>query len=219
LGFVEVKSDTSLFVFRHGTYTIYLLLYVNDIILTASSVTLLQQTLSTLKQEFIIKDLRPLHHFLGVSVQHQADKLFLTQRQFALDILERADMVDCKPISTLVDTQAKVFAMFGSSVADSTHFRSLTRVLQYLTFTRLDLAYAIQQICLHMHDLREPHLTVMKCILRYLWGTLDYGILLRCSASSELTVYSYADWAFARTLVGPPQVMRCSSVSTSSPGL
>jgi hypothetical protein len=128
-------------------------------------------------------------------------------------------MVDCKMISTLVDTHAKVFAMFGSPVADSTHFRSLTRVLQYLTFTRLDLDYAIQQICLHMHDLREPHLTVMKCILRYLWGTLDYGILLRCSASSELTVYSDADWAIARTLAGPPQVIRCSSVPTSSPGL
>jgi hypothetical protein len=51
-----------------------------------------------------MKDLRPLHHFYGVSVQHQADGLFLTQRQFALDILERASMVDCKPMLTPVDT-------------------------------------------------------------------------------------------------------------------
>jgi hypothetical protein len=88
LGFIEAKSDTSLFVFRRGTDTVYLLLYVDDIVLTASSVALLQQTISALKQEFAMKDLGPLHHFIGVSVQHQADELFLTQRQCALDILE-----------------------------------------------------------------------------------------------------------------------------------
>jgi hypothetical protein len=91
-----------------------------------------------------MKDFRPLHHFLGVSVQHQADGLFLTQRQFALNILERAGMVDCKPVSTLVDTCAKVSAKSGPPVADPTHFRSITRALQYVTFTRPDLAYAIQ---------------------------------------------------------------------------
>jgi hypothetical protein len=90
LGFVETKSDTSLFVFRRGTYTVYLLLYVDDIVLTASSAALLQQTISTLKRKFAMKDLEPLHHFLGVSILHQADKLFLTQRPFALDILELA---------------------------------------------------------------------------------------------------------------------------------
>jgi hypothetical protein len=82
LGFVEAKFDTSLFVFWRGTYTVYLLLYVDDIVLTASSAALLPWTISALKQEFAIKDLRPLHHFLGVSIQHQADGLFLTQRQF-----------------------------------------------------------------------------------------------------------------------------------------
>jgi hypothetical protein len=94
---------------------VYLLLYVNDIVLTASNTTLLQQTISTLKQEFAMKDLGPLHHFLGVSVQHQADAHFLTQRQFALDILERAGMVDCKPASTSVHTQAKVNVVYLST--------------------------------------------------------------------------------------------------------
>jgi hypothetical protein len=120
LGFVEAKSDTSLFVFRRGADTVYLLLYVDDIVLTASSTSLLQHTISALKREFIMKDLDPLHHFLGVSVQHQIDGLFLTQRQFALDVLERAGMVDCKSVSTPVDTQAKVSATFGPPVADPT---------------------------------------------------------------------------------------------------
>jgi hypothetical protein len=122
-----------------------------------------------------MKDLGPLHHFLGV--QHQAGRLFLTQRQFALDILERAGMVDCKPVSTPVDTQAKGSAESGPPVADPTHFRSLAGALQYLMFTRPDIAYVVQQICLHMHDPQEPHLTAMKRTLRYLRVTLDYGLL------------------------------------------
>jgi hypothetical protein len=57
---------------------IYVLLYVDDIVLTASSAALLQQTVSAIKREFAMKDLGPLHDFLGVSVQHQTDGLFLT---------------------------------------------------------------------------------------------------------------------------------------------
>jgi hypothetical protein len=67
--------------------------------------------------------------------------------------------------------------------------------LQYLTFTRPDIAYAVQQVCLHMHDPRDSHLTAMKRILRYLRGTPDYGLLLRRSRSIDLAVYTDADWA------------------------
>jgi hypothetical protein len=143
LGFVEAKSDTSLFVIWCGTDTIYLLLYIDDIVLTASSATLLQQTIFALKWEFTMKDLGPLHHFLGVSIQHQPDKLFLTQRSFALDILEHTCMVDCKPVLTPVDTHAKVSVESEPPATDPTHFRSLTGALQYLTFTCPDLAYII----------------------------------------------------------------------------
>jgi hypothetical protein len=102
-------------------------------------------------------------------------------------------MVDCKPVSTSVDTQAKVSAKSEPPIADLTHFRSLAGALQYLTFTRPDIAYVVQQICLYMDDPQEPHLVAMKRTLRYLRGTLDYGLLLRRSTSSELTVYTDAD--------------------------
>jgi hypothetical protein len=119
----------ALFVFQRGTDTIYLLLYIDDIVLTASSAALLQQTISTLKQKFATKDLGPLYYFLGVSVQHQADGLFLTQHQFALDILERVGMVDCKPVLMPVDTHTKISVESGPPVADPTHFRSFARAL------------------------------------------------------------------------------------------
>ncbi|WVZ84579.1 hypothetical protein U9M48_031602, partial [Paspalum notatum var. saurae] len=78
---------------------------------------------------------------------------------------------------------------------DATDFRSLAGALQYLTFTKPDIAYAVQQVCLHMHTPREPHLAALKRIVRYIQGTLDLGLLLWPSASSDLVIYSDADWA------------------------
>jgi hypothetical protein len=118
-------------------------------------------------------------------------------------------MVDCKLFSMTVDTQAKVSATFEPPVADPTQFRSLCGDFKYLMFTRPDIAYIVQQICLHMHDPREPHLSMMKCVLRYLRGSLDFGLHLRRSASSsELIVYTDVDW------VGCPDTRRSTSGNT-----
>ncbi|XP_066311059.1 uncharacterized mitochondrial protein AtMg00810-like [Miscanthus floridulus] len=131
-------------------------------------------------------------HFLGVSVQRRGDRLFLSQRQYMLDILDRAGMSHCKPSSTPVDTHSRLSAD-GVLVADPSQYRSLARALQYLTFTRLDIAYAVQQVCLYMHDPREPHLSALKRILRYLQGTLDLGLHLHRTSPTDLTVYTDAD--------------------------
>ena len=103
-------------------------------------------------------------------------------------------MSACKPCSTPVDLHSKLSAD-GPPVADSTHYHSLAGALQYLTFTHPDIAYAIQQICLYMHDPREPHLAALKRILRYLQGTLSLGLTLHRSSPTELVVYTNADWA------------------------
>jgi len=129
LGFTETKSDTSLFIYRHGSETAYLLLYVDDIVLTASSQPLLQRIIMSLQQEFAMKDLGVLHHFLGVTVEHRPSGMFLHQRQYTLDILERAGMNDCNPCSTPVDTQAKLSADMGASVVDPITYRSLAGAL------------------------------------------------------------------------------------------
>ena len=205
LGFSEAKSDTSLFILHRGTETVYLLLYVDDIVLTASSEQLLHRLIAALKNEFAMKDLGPLHHFLGVAVQRHKDHLTLSQRQYILDILARHGMSDCKPCSTPVDTCAKVPADAGLPVADPTAYRSLAGALQYLTFTRPDIAYAVQQICLHMHDPWEVHLVAAKRILRYLQGTLSFGLIIPRSAPTQLVVYTDADWA------GCPNTRRSTS--------
>jgi hypothetical protein len=208
IGFVETKSDTTLFIYRHGDDTIYLLLYV-DVVLTTSTADLLQHTIVALQREFRMKDLGPLHHFLGITVERRPQGLFLHQRRYAIDILERADMSNCKPCSAPVDTQAKLSEDDRPPVGNATSYRSLTDALQYLTFSRPDITYIVQQVCLHMHTLREPHLTSLKRILCYLRGSLDYG-LLRPTSTSELIVYTDVDWLAAPTRVVPHPVMSCS---------
>jgi len=204
IGFVESKSDASLFTYYRGSEVAYLLLYVDDIVLTASSSGFLQRIISALRQEFSMTDMGPLHHFLGISVERRGDCLFLSQRQYLLDILDRAGMRDCKPCTTPVETHHKLSAD-GTPVTDATDYRSIAGALQYLTFTRPDIAFAVQQVCLFMHDPREPHLAAMKRILRYLQGSQDLGLHLSRSAPDTLTVYSDADWA------GCPDTRRSTS--------
>jgi hypothetical protein len=205
LGFIEAKTDTSLFLYRHGTASAYLLLYVDDIILTASTSALLRQIISSLQQSFPMKDLGPLQHFLGITVTRSATGMLLSQRQYTLEILERAGMTGCKTCATPADTQSKLSSS-GEPVSDPTLYRSLVGALQYLTFTRPDITYAVQQVCLHMHDPREPHLAAAKRILRYLQGTPDLGLFIdRASSPTTLTIYTDADWA------GCPETRRSTS--------
>jgi hypothetical protein len=184
-----------LFIFRRGSDTVYLLLYVDDIILTASNTELLRRTISTLRREFAMKDLGLLHHFLGITVERRSDGLPLYQRTYMLDILKCAVMADCKPCTTPVDLQVKLVGDSRHPVEDASQFQSIAGALQNLTFTQPDIAYVVQQICLHMHDPREPHLTAMKRILRYLQGMPHYGLLLCRSSSSDFVVYMDTDWA------------------------
>jgi hypothetical protein len=151
MGFVASVTDTSLFVLRSGHNMAYLLLYVDDIIITASSTPLLQRLLDRLHSEFAMMDLGDLHYFLGIAVTCFSDGLFLSQRQYAADILQRAGMSECHSSATPIDTHAKLSASDGDLLPDGTEYRSVAGGLQYLTLTRPDISYAMQQICLHMH--------------------------------------------------------------------
>ncbi|XP_021761820.1 uncharacterized protein LOC110726656 [Chenopodium quinoa] len=132
--------DNSLFIFRKGFNMAYIFLYVDDIILTTSSDTLRRSIMDLLSSEFAMKDLSPLNYFLGKG------GMFLSQQKYAKQIIERAGMSSCKPSPTLVDTNSKVSATSSTIFDDPTMYRSLVGALQYLTFTRPDISYAVQQI-------------------------------------------------------------------------
>ena len=205
LGFVSARSDASLFVLRQGNELAYLLLYVDDMVLTGSSTMLLERIIGRLRAEFTVRDMGPLRFFLGISVTRTAHGFALSQQQYAEDILERAGMANCKPISTPVDVKGKLPAAEGEPVSDPSSYRSLAGALQYLTVTRPDLAYAVQQICLHMHDPRAGHLAFLKRVLRYVRGTTGLGLHLRASPHLDISAYSDADWA------GCPDTRRSTS--------
>ncbi|GJY63292.1 ribonuclease H-like domain-containing protein [Tanacetum coccineum] len=159
----------------------------------SSSTSLLQRIISLLHAEFAMTDLGPLNYFLGISVTRTTSSIFLSQTKYATEILEQAHMLNCNPCRTPIDTEKKL-GPEGSPVTDPTLYRSLAGSLQYLTFTRPDLSYAVQQLCLYMHDPRESHLNAMKRVLRYLRGTTDLGLQLFRSTISQLIAYSDADW-------------------------
>jgi hypothetical protein len=92
-----------LFIFRWGTDTVYLLLYIDDIILTASSTELLHRTVSALQWEFAMKDLGLLYHFLSITVERRPDRMFDHQFTYMLDTIKRLAMAVCKPCMTPVD--------------------------------------------------------------------------------------------------------------------
>ncbi|KAL8150886.1 LOW QUALITY PROTEIN: hypothetical protein V2J09_020694 [Rumex salicifolius] len=102
-------------------------------------------------------------------------------------------MLSCNPCKTPVDTNSKMASDIGDPVSDPTRYRSIASSLQFLTFTRPDISYAVQQICLHMHDSRDAHLQAMKPILRYRHGLL--GLDHHSGSVSQLIAYFDADWA------------------------
>ncbi|GKB62530.1 ribonuclease H-like domain-containing protein [Tanacetum coccineum] len=187
VGFSHSRCDSSLFIYKQGTDTAYLLLYVDDIVLTASSESLLHQIIRSLHRGFAMTDLGPLNYFLGISVTRHSSRLFLSQKKYAVEILERVHMVNCNPSRTPIDTESKL-GSDGDMVSDPTIYRSLASSLQYLIFTRLNISYAVQQLCLYMHDPQEPHFFALKRILRYVrdWAgcpttrssTLGYYVFL-----------------------------------------
>jgi hypothetical protein len=111
-------------------------------------------------------------------------------------------MVDSKPCTTPINTLLKLYGDTNNPVNDPTHYRKLTGTLSYLTFTHPDISYMIQQVCLHLHYPREPHMTTLKRILRYLQDTMDFGLLLHRSSTSECVAYYDVDW------VGCPDTRR-----------
>ncbi|XP_057437934.1 uncharacterized mitochondrial protein AtMg00810-like [Lotus japonicus] len=194
IGFQHSISDHSLFIFRRGTNIVYILRYVDDIILVASSHDVRKSFMTLLASEFAMKDLGPLSYFLGITVTRHAGGLFLSQSTYAIEIIARAGMASCNPSATPVDTKQKLRSSSGTPCEDATLYQSLAGALQYLTFTRPDISYVVQQVCLHMHAPHTDHMLALKRVLRYVRGTLNYGLHLYPSPIEKLVSYTDADW-------------------------
>ncbi|CAN6723360.1 unnamed protein product [Malus baccata var. baccata] len=194
LGFKTSYADPSLFVKSTDHSIVVLLLYVDDIILTGDSDVVVQFVISQLTKEFDMKDLGILHFFLGLQIEYQARGLFVHQHKYVKELLQKANMEECKPCLTPCHPNQKLLNHGSPPISDLTTYRSLVGALQYLTFTRPDIAFSVNQVCQFMHQPLESHFTAVKCILRYLKGSMDLGLCFT-PGSLHLQAYIDADWA------------------------
>ena len=197
LGFQASKGDTSLFFYNRDGITIFLLVYVDDIIVASSSQDVVSALLKDLKNDVALKDLGPLHYFLGIEVKRSKDALLMTQERYASDILKRVNMSNCKSVSTPLSSTQKLLKNDGKPLGekDSTQFRSIVGALQYLTLTRPDLSFAVNKACQFLHSPTIVHWEAVKRILRYVQGTLKIGLKISKSNSVTVSAFSDADWA------------------------
>ncbi|GAA0152880.1 transmembrane signal receptor [Lithospermum erythrorhizon] len=194
-GFVQSKADTSLFTFRSGSSLVYLLVYVDDIIITGSSSSLLSTIITRLNSTFSLTDLGPLSYFLGIQVQRSTDHLFLSQQKYITDLLLKYGFLQCNSISTPVSPRTNSHISDGAPLDNPSEYRQLVGALQYLCITRPDITYAVNLASQSMHAPTSVHMIAAKRILRYLSSTKSHGVVLRASPSVNLRVYSDSDWA------------------------
>jgi transposase InsO family protein len=194
LGFIASAADSSLFIYHHHHVIAYLLLYVDDIVLTSNSTSYLDSLILQLRMVFDLKDLGPLHYFLGLQVSRSSDALHVTQTKYASDLLTKHHMVDSKIAHTPCSPNTRLSIHEGELLSDPHGYRNLVGVLHYLTFTRPDISFAVHQVCQYMAAPTTTHLIAAKRILRYIKGTLFHGIAFT-PGPLHLSVYSDADWA------------------------
>nr|XP_043625647.1 uncharacterized mitochondrial protein AtMg00810-like [Erigeron canadensis] len=172
----------------------YLLVYVDDLILTGNLSPVLLAFIARLNKEYAIKDLGELNYFLGLEVTYISNGLFINQSKYTTDILTHAQMLDAKAASTPLSTNVS-FVSAGTLYSDPTHYRLIVGALQYLTITRPNISYAINQVSQFLHAPIVAHFQEVKRILRYLKGTLSFGLHFSRPSTSSLVGFSDADWA------------------------
>ncbi|KAB2635675.1 glucan endo-1,3-beta-glucosidase 7 [Pyrus ussuriensis x Pyrus communis] len=195
LGFVVSQYDTILFVKHDGTHIVVLLLYVDDIIITGSSDTQVQSVINTLGELFELKDMGKLTYFFGLHIQSQdSGDLFVNQTKYIMDLLKKAGMDKCILALTSSKPQSQLLVTEGTPLPDVTLYHSLVGALQYLTFTRPDIAHSVGVVCQFMHQPTDAHFFLVKRILRYIKGTLTYGLTYKVASSARLSAYSDSNW-------------------------
>ncbi|KAK6115293.1 hypothetical protein DH2020_007562 [Rehmannia glutinosa] len=197
LGFHSSKSDKSLFVKSSSAGTIFVLVYVDDILITGSNKHEVQSVIFQLNQKFALKDLGEVYYFLGIQVKHTSTGLHLSQTKYIKELLCKTKMQFAKAAKAHMTSGLKLTAFGGGSVTDAQLYHSTVGALQYAIITRPEISLSVNKVCQFMQNPKEHHWKDVKHILRYLAWTLDYGLHLSKASSSVVNMvgFSDADWA------------------------
>lgn len=152
-------------------------LYVDDLLVTGCNHAEIEEFKERMKSEFDMTDLGVLSYFLGMEFLETAEGIVLHQKKYANDVLKRFNMMNCSPANTPVETKLKLEKGGNEKAIDPTLYKQMVGSLRYLYNSRPDISYGVGLISRFMDDPRQSHLVAAKRIMRYLKGTLDYGIL------------------------------------------
>ncbi|XP_068319743.1 secreted RxLR effector protein 161-like [Pyrus communis] len=142
-----------------------------------------------------MSDLGLLHHFLGIGILQTDQGVFIHQSKYAKSLLVKFGLEDCKLVSIPLPTGEKLKKVDGSELADGGLYRKIVGSLLYLTGTRLDLMYATSLLSRFMNSSTNKHLRVARRVLRYVQGTLNYGIEYVNENYAILIGFCDTDWA------------------------
>jgi hypothetical protein len=136
-----------------------------------------------------------MHYFLGIEVWQSPEKIFINQGKYVIEILERFDMLECKSMTTPMETNLNLLVDTSSELVDATLYKQIIGSLMYLTNIRPDICFNVNTLSQCLVEPRHVHLVVAKHVMRYLKGTLDYGLCYTEDHDFKLYGYTDSDWA------------------------
>ena len=151
LGFSNSKADSSLFIYNQRSTLCYFLVYVDDLVITGNNSLFVASIIKQLGDMFSLKDMGPLHFFLGIEVIPTQAGLFLSQHKYVRELLAKTSMSGAKDVSTPLSTTQSLQLIDGTVAVDSSEFRRILGSLQYLSLTRPDISFAVNKLSQFMH--------------------------------------------------------------------
>lgn len=193
VGFQQSKTDYSLFTRQNNSSFTALLIYVDDILLTGNDLTEIQRVKDCLLQQFRIKDLGDLKYFLGIEFSRSKAGIYMSQRKYALDILQDTGLTGARPDKFPMEQYLKLTPDDGELLKDPVKYRRLVGRLIYLTVTRPDIAFSVRTLSQYIQDPRKPHWDAAIRVLKYIKGSPGQGLLLPSENNLTLTAYCDSD--------------------------
>ena len=208
LGFNKSDADLNLYYKVAGDSPLFLVLYVDDLFL-ARAKQLIVECKRELASEFEMKDLGLMHYFLGLEVWQRYDEILLSQGKYAIEILRRFGMMECKSMATPMVTNLKKLTETASNLdlVDPTMHKQLIESLMYMVNTRLDICFAVSSLSQFMVELRQILWVAAKHVLRYMCGMIGY--VLGYVSSCEVMLRGYTDFDWAGSVVDRKSTSRC----------
>nr|XP_016483198.1 PREDICTED: uncharacterized mitochondrial protein AtMg00810-like [Nicotiana tabacum] len=194
-GYIHSMHDYSLFYKRTSNRVVFVGVYVDDVPLTGNDLTEIQMLKTFLHDQFKIKVLEKLHYFWGLEVLYRKGGILISQRKFTLDLLKEYECLHATSLSSPLDPTTKLKAKEGVPLSDPIFHRQLVGKLNFLTNTRLDIAYGVQHLSQYMQDPIEPHLQAAYHMLRYLLKDPTLGLFMSSDNDFLVKAYCDSDWA------------------------